>query len=647
VAVASDEELLDRYRSQRSAADFAQIVARHGIMVFRTCLRLTGNAHDAEDAAQGVFLLLAQRPDLVRHNLGGWLHTVARSTALNLLMARKRRDQREKKVASMTPVAQLPAQHDWREEFDTALEQLPGRLRQAVVLRYLEDHTQEEAARLAGCPQGTIARRSKEGLERLRSILTRSGAVVTPALLVTFMAGQANGAVPACLLGTAKFVAAGALATGTAPAVLAQVVAKTFFWAKVKAYALGLTGALMVGAVVTTAVMHKADPPAPANPAIVVGSGLVDGSAHQLVRTRGNVLYVFAQTADEGPGAILRVHKAKQPGTPVAFEELDAAHAPDGGVNAAAVAIDGQDVIHALWLNRRGEVNYAPFQIATDTWGTVTKLENTNWTALKFGDEGAALAVDAAGKPHAFWTVKEPGGRLRIHYASKGSSGWSVPATVDDTTAKNSWHPTIAFAPNGELLLAWLDGEGDYSADGIVRVRVRRADGSWAASGTIPDTAMTAADNSPALVITEDGFRHIVFCNTRNEVRYWYSSGGAWQGDRQPALQVTHNPGLGPDGHGGLYLYGHGTPPDNFRAIGAQNLYRFHKPAGATSWGPWQLYASGPLDCAASTRWAQFCHAFPQTVDVAYFSYPPKPEVILYVGTDGDARKATPATKSR
>jgi DNA-directed RNA polymerase specialized sigma24 family protein len=45
---------------------------------------------------------------------------------------------------------------------------LPTRLRQAVVLRYLEGLDQREAARRLGCPQGTLATRTREGLRRLR-----------------------------------------------------------------------------------------------------------------------------------------------------------------------------------------------------------------------------------------------------------------------------------------------------------------------------------------------------------------------------------------------------------------------------------------------------------------------------------------------
>src|SRR5436190_321147 len=63
------------------------------------------------------------------------------------------------------------AHHELREELDAALAQVSDPLRQAVILRYLEGHSQEEAARQAGCTQVTLGWRAMKGLERLRTIL--------------------------------------------------------------------------------------------------------------------------------------------------------------------------------------------------------------------------------------------------------------------------------------------------------------------------------------------------------------------------------------------------------------------------------------------------------------------------------------------
>ena len=60
--MSEDGRLLRQYREQGSQAAFARLAARHLGLVYATCLRETGDAAQAEDAAQVVFLLLARRP---------------------------------------------------------------------------------------------------------------------------------------------------------------------------------------------------------------------------------------------------------------------------------------------------------------------------------------------------------------------------------------------------------------------------------------------------------------------------------------------------------------------------------------------------------------------------------------------------------
>src|SRR5438105_3419442 len=98
----TDEQLVAEYRASRSQQAFAEIVHRHAAMVLRTCMRLVGNVHEAEDVLQGVFLALAQRPEAVRGALGGWLHEVARRTACKVVRARLRRTRHETAAAQRT-----------------------------------------------------------------------------------------------------------------------------------------------------------------------------------------------------------------------------------------------------------------------------------------------------------------------------------------------------------------------------------------------------------------------------------------------------------------------------------------------------------------------------------------------------------------
>jgi hypothetical protein len=372
-----------------------------------------------------------------------------------------------------------------------------------------------------------------------------------------------------------------------------------------------------------------------------VGPGATDVSPHQIVRTSTNYLYVIAPTTTtypNNPQALLYVWKANQVGAPTSFEAKDSGHAPRIGISTSASAINGSDVIHSLWLDGQGRVSYGRFHTATDRWGATQVLSQTGWSGL-LGDEGVAIAVDAKGNPHAFWTVKV-NGKLRVDYANRIGGTWSKPVLADEATVINAWHPTMAFAPNGDLLLAYIDGLGNYSADGKIRTRVRHASGTWAASQSVPVVAFTGLDNGPSLLITADGTQHITFCDTSNQIQYWYNKGLGWTGDQQPAVQVTHDPALGPDGSGGLYIYGHGTPQGGIRGVGS-NKYRFHKPAGTTAWGPWTLVVAGKIDDSTSTRWSQFFHQFPQTVDFTYWTHTDLGDAMgyrIHTGTDVGAK---------
>jgi RNA polymerase sigma factor (sigma-70 family) len=258
LAEISDQELVAQYQAARSPVVFGRIVERHGPMVLRTAFRVVGNWHDAEDVTQAVFLVLAQRAGSVKSGLGGWLHKVTRDVSIQMLRARARRLHREESAVRQKSTQSPATESNLREELDLVLVQLPERLREAVVLRYLEGYGQEEAARMAGCDKGTLSRRCTQGLSRLGSLLSRRGVVVAPAVLTGFLTNQATASVPAGTLGILQGIGVGGVGSVQA-AVLAKGALHAMFWAKLKLCVTTLAIVTAVG-VATPLVVTSATP---------------------------------------------------------------------------------------------------------------------------------------------------------------------------------------------------------------------------------------------------------------------------------------------------------------------------------------------------------------------------------------------------
>ncbi len=222
----SDDDLLARWAAARDEAAFELLLWRHGPPVWAACRRLLGDVADAEDAFQATFLVLLRKAGSVRAGgaLGAWLHRVACRVALRLRAARARRAGRERAVPDVPAPAEADAVagRELGGALDEEIDRLPRRQRRAFVLCCLEGKTQAEAARLLGCPPGTLSAWVARARAKLRGRLAGRGLAVPAALAAVALAeGAAPAAVPAALVSAT--VRAGA--AGAAPAKVAELAA--------------------------------------------------------------------------------------------------------------------------------------------------------------------------------------------------------------------------------------------------------------------------------------------------------------------------------------------------------------------------------------------------------------------------------------
>ncbi len=261
-----DGRLLEQFLAQHDEEAFATLVRRHGSMVLGVCRRILGNAADAEDAFQATFLVLVRKAAALTAwtDLGGWLHGVARRSALNArrLLARHR----AKEQAMARPETQGEAvRDDWLPLLDEALEQLPEKYRLPIVLCDLEGRTLREVAQRLGWPQGTAAGRLARGRNLLARRLARQGVTLSGGALAVLLGQQASARVPAALaestVQTATRLAVGGPAAlgGIPPRVadLTQGVMQAMFLSKIKTML--ATGLLAVLAAVSYAVLAAPD----------------------------------------------------------------------------------------------------------------------------------------------------------------------------------------------------------------------------------------------------------------------------------------------------------------------------------------------------------------------------------------------------
>lgn len=239
-----------------SEDDFAELVRRHGPLVWGVCRRSLPDPADAEDAFQSAFLVLVRRANRLTAaaTVGPWLHRVATWTARNV----RRRNARRLAKSGPLPdhVVAASTDPDARLDLDAALLALPEKYRSPIVLCHLLGLTRAEAAGRLGCAEGTLSSWLSRGLAKLRNRLGGHDPAKVLGGAATLPASLSGSAVRAAVAARAAV----ALAPSTALLVAEGVL--RMFWVKkatAAAAALFAVFAFGVGVGLTTRQVPHAD----------------------------------------------------------------------------------------------------------------------------------------------------------------------------------------------------------------------------------------------------------------------------------------------------------------------------------------------------------------------------------------------------
>lgn len=149
-------------QSAQGQLGIERVFADHKELVFRAAYRVTGNSSDAEDVLQTVFLRLLrleQTPEI--HHLRAYLHRAAVNTALDLLRARKDKQnlplEDQPEMVGTESASRLQETRELSAWLRQALSRLNPRWAEMFVLRFIEDYSNQEIARMMKTSAAVVA----------------------------------------------------------------------------------------------------------------------------------------------------------------------------------------------------------------------------------------------------------------------------------------------------------------------------------------------------------------------------------------------------------------------------------------------------------------------------------------------------------
>jgi RNA polymerase sigma-70 factor (ECF subfamily) len=155
---------------------FGELVRRYQAAVRRACRAVTGDEHDADDAAQEALLSALDRIETYdrKRPFGPWLLRIATNAAIDLVRRRtvRRAETLDERYAAHTRSPAADAETaELRAKLSSALATLPERQRIAITLFDVEGYAHAEIADIVGVPEGTVRSDVFHARRKLREAL--------------------------------------------------------------------------------------------------------------------------------------------------------------------------------------------------------------------------------------------------------------------------------------------------------------------------------------------------------------------------------------------------------------------------------------------------------------------------------------------
>ncbi|WP_439630387.1 sigma-70 family RNA polymerase sigma factor [Gemmata sp.] len=480
------------FQEDRSSGAFETLVGRYAGLVYHTCAHVIRDQHEAEDAAQAVFIVLFRRPPArPPTSLAGWLYMVARKTSAKVLRDRAARARREAAAAAQVGARTDRPEADLAEALHAALNRVPAAEREVLILRYLQERSVRDVAAALDCSVATVSERAAKGLSRMARVLSATGPAVTvPAVSAGLVAlgGACAAAAPVASSGVLVPASWSPQAVALADAVeLRMWVAKIVAWAFPSAVLAAALGVAAVGLSPRPPAAPPSEPERPAGDAgVAAGAGPV--AERVAIGTAGPVAG-FAVSADGRRIAVLHENRA------LAYYETAS------GVRLGDVVVE---------LRSREKNN-------------PRVLRGPRSVALTVGPAGARVAAPESDWEWYLHLIDPVTGR---------DDGLPMPAGLPPASA-------IAFGPGGRTLVAARTTASAADPDRTKGIEVRRlSDGKLVWGRAVPLRSVAVAASAPLLAVgTTAGGVEVLDAETGAVRRSWPAAGG-------PVVAV----GISPDG---------------------------------------------------------------------------------------------------